>query len=1301
MNDQVTPHGGTLKGIAVINKACKSVALTLVLGMTALLCEPAAAQETVCARVKIEIKQELTLERQAFDAEMRITNSLPATPLTEVSIDVKVTDELGTPVAVTTDPNDLNAKFFLRQTQKQNIDNTTGTGQVAPQAVATINWLLIPAPGSAGNTPFGKRYLVGATLRYRLGTEVHVMELNPDAITVKPLPLLTLDYFLTRDVVADDPFTAPIEAPEPYTLGVRVKNSGMAPAKELKIASAQPRIIENLQGLPITFQILGSYVQDLPANNSLLINFGDIAPSSSKMGRWQMESNLAGTFVDFTATFTHADELGGALTSLLQATNAHLLVRDVRVDLPGRDVVRDFLAVDGTALNIYESEGQDSTVTDRSAEATLTATGAGYRLSMPATAGFFYVRKPDPYGGQKLLGPVLRADAKAMAVENVWLSKVKNADTKQWEYWFNVFDVNSPGSYDLAFRDQSTEPRPPVLQFIPDRVVKEKVQLGFLVEASSPNGKPVTLTAEPLPTGATFHDQGGGIGVFDWTPAVGQAGEYVINYRASDGSLSGTRSAKIRVESAEPPPGPAIPLLVGPLAGAEIASLRPQLQVLTGQASNDPTQSVLFELYADAALTNKLGESTQAKNPTEGQPTVWALAEDLNDNTHYYWRARGVASGDVNSAWVDGNFFANLFNDPPDSFNLTAPASGIEVGSLTPTLALTNAQDRDGDAVTYSFEVFTDTTLTQRHDAVTGLAPDASGTTAWTLTVALTNHAIYYWRAVATDEHGAQTMTPLRAFTVFTGNSPPTAPTPVSPINGVDVTTAGVATLTTQGSTDTDLDALTYEFEIDTVPTFDSSNRRASGPIPAAGGATSWPVNALSENQRYFWRVKAGDGRAESEWASSEFLMDALNEAPSTPIVANPGDRAWVATLLPTLETHPATDPENDSLRYRFEVYRDVGMRTLVASSTVGQLLWPLDTPLQDKTTHYWRVRAEDPEGAVSAWSAAMTLFVSTGAYVSPSLALTEPNTITDARDGLPRIVWTGTDPNIEPTIALYYDQAGSGFAGTKIVDGLRQDAGTHTGSYAWSLSGLTPGAYYVYGVIYDDQGLGRAYAPGAVVIPTAPQLGGVQASATSGLQLREGRDSGNVQVNLSRAPTADVIVPVSSSDTTEATVAPNQLVFTSTNWSTPQSVTVIAVADGVKDGDQPFSVSVGKAVSRDPHYIGLSATPLAGTVLDQNLDANTGLAMSRYLLVSKQRDRRTGDWKYRYQAVLSNNGAAVKGVTAEIANAPGFRVVMGKLRYGAVGQNESVLSDKEIVLLSATDIGSDQPVIYWAIKVQ
>ena len=43
-------------------------------GLTLTSATEAAAQ--VCAQVKIEIVQELTLERQAFDAHMRITNGL-------------------------------------------------------------------------------------------------------------------------------------------------------------------------------------------------------------------------------------------------------------------------------------------------------------------------------------------------------------------------------------------------------------------------------------------------------------------------------------------------------------------------------------------------------------------------------------------------------------------------------------------------------------------------------------------------------------------------------------------------------------------------------------------------------------------------------------------------------------------------------------------------------------------------------------------------------------------------------------------------------------------------------------------------------------------------------------------------------------------------------------------------------------------------------------------------------------------------------------------------------------------------
>lgn len=64
------------------------------LSLTVLCClmasaMPAQAAPTACASVKIEIRQELTLERQGFDAHMRINNGFDNLGLTNVDIDVK------------------------------------------------------------------------------------------------------------------------------------------------------------------------------------------------------------------------------------------------------------------------------------------------------------------------------------------------------------------------------------------------------------------------------------------------------------------------------------------------------------------------------------------------------------------------------------------------------------------------------------------------------------------------------------------------------------------------------------------------------------------------------------------------------------------------------------------------------------------------------------------------------------------------------------------------------------------------------------------------------------------------------------------------------------------------------------------------------------------------------------------------------------------------------------------------------------------------------------------------------------
>ena len=1268
-------------------------ALCLCIGFNA----PLFAQESVCARVKIEIKQELTLERQAFDAEMRITNSLPATALTQVEVQVRVTDENGTPATVTTDPNDLTAQFFIRQTH----DDTAGDGQVAANSTAVLNWLLIPAPGSAGNTPSGKRYLVGATLRYLYGNELQEMQLSPDAITVKPMPSLTLDYFLTRDVIADDPMTAEIEAPEPYTLGVRVKNSGLAEAKALKIDSAQPKIIENNQGLAVNFMLLGSYVQDAPVVNTLLIDFGDIAPASAKMGRWLMESNLAGKFVEFNATFTHSDELGGALTSLLEATHAHLLVRDVRVDLPGRDLVRDFLSVDGSNYRVYESESVDSDVTDRSGEATLSAAGGGYQLSLPASQGFLYVRKADPYHGQMALGTVMRGDAKQMASENVWLSKTKNADTKQWEYWFNVFDANSPGNYQVGFKPLDQVPAPPVLQFIPDRVVKEQQQVSFLVEASSPMGKAVAITAGPLPAGATFQDQHDGTAVFDWTPEQGQAGSYAINYVASDGTLSGTRSAKIRVDSKTAPEGPATPRIVAPLAGAEVQSQRPWLQVQTGEDSADPTTSVTFEIYADEAMHELVAQGAVARNATVGAPTQWQPPADLDDNTVYHWRARAVG-GDLNSGWVTGTFFVNLFNDAPASFNLRSPAPDATTASLTPLLSASNAVDVDGDAVRYAYEIYSDSALSQLHDRVAELPPGDQGYSEWQVSVPLENGASYYWRVVATDEHGAITVTPARLLKVDTSAAAPEAPSLVAPLPGAYVTTAGQATLQVRNGAAPAGAVVSYVFEVDTVSSFNSSSKQIS-PLLAAGanGQTSWTAANLVENAHYYWRARAMIGEVASPWVQGHFVLDAQNEAPWVPVLEYPGDGAWITSASPTFTVYPSQDPEEDAISYSFELYSDAALSTRLASGSSANPNWLPAGGLEDGGQYFWRARAQDARGAASAWSAVAGFRVDTGQYTPPTVAVVRPATLVDASTRQATLEWTGTSPNGEPRIALYYDSTGQGFAGTRIVEGLSQDSASQGGSYVWNMAGLPAGPYYVYAVIYDDRGSSKAYAPGTLVIPAEPRVGQLVIKPVGTGRVLEGGSSPVVEVALSRAPTRPVTVPLSSGNMAQGTVSPRELVFTPDDWRSARRAWMTPVRDKIADGDQPVDMTVGNASSLDPQFMGSAGGVVKVVAADDGVQTDpAGLWVSAYQLTSKTYSESSKRWTYRYRVTMSNRGPRVNTVIAKIVSAPGMQLIAYNLRFGAIDRDDSALSEEEIVLGSATDLGDQDPPLTWELKV-
>lgn len=80
--------------------------------------------------------------------------------------------------------------------------------------------------------------------------------------------------------------------------------------------------------------------------------------------------------------------------------------------------------------------------------------------------------------------------------------------------------------------------------------------------------------------------------------------------------------------------------------------------------------------------------------------------------------------------------------------------------------------------------------------------------------------------------------------------------------------------------------------------------------------------------------------------------------------------------------------------------------------------------------------------------------------------------------------------------------------------------------------------------------------------------------------------------VVLTSKPSAKVVIPLASKDTTEGTV-PVELVFDPEAWSDPHTVTITGVDDVLSDGGQAYDITLGPTVSTDAMYDGVVLEPL------------------------------------------------------------------------------------------------------------
>jgi len=112
--------------------------------------------------------------------------------------------------------------------------------------------------------------------------------------------------------------------------------------------------------------------------------------------------------------------------------------------------------------------------------------------------------------------------------------------------------ANCPGNHAPQFNYPPTPPNGGFFVACPD----QGQSFSFTVSASDPDpGDVVTITHSGLPPGATLTcnpPSNPNSCVFNWTPTVGQIGNYVVNLTASDGQTSTLTSVNLKVDCITP-----------------------------------------------------------------------------------------------------------------------------------------------------------------------------------------------------------------------------------------------------------------------------------------------------------------------------------------------------------------------------------------------------------------------------------------------------------------------------------------------------------------------------------------------------------------------------------------------------------------------------------------------------------------------------------------------------------------------------------------------------------------------------
>lgn len=389
-------------------------------------------KESVCATVRLELKQRLTMTRQAVRGTLTVVNGSATEAMRDITLNFVVTDPKGNV-----------ATRHIMEIGTESLEGFTGAldynsgWTLGAKETGVATFLFIPTRYAAPDEPVQYTFAGTITFRDPFTGEMMTRELETERLTVTPSPVLDLTYFMQRDILGDDPLTTTVEPIVPAQFSLLINNKGNGDATKVKMLTNQPEVVENEKGLLVDIEIQSSQLnggdKTMALGQAVATDFGTIPAKSTAYAQWWMTSTLTGHFTNYDVHATHLTSYDNPDLTLLDQVTIHELIHQIEV--PGGEsqtppligfMCNDVEDYDDMPDQMYLSDGTTAPVTVVASASTQPrdeSTDQFLLTVYPGQEGWNYGSVADPTGGNRRLLRVQRWDGSAgevLPLANFW-----------------------------------------------------------------------------------------------------------------------------------------------------------------------------------------------------------------------------------------------------------------------------------------------------------------------------------------------------------------------------------------------------------------------------------------------------------------------------------------------------------------------------------------------------------------------------------------------------------------------------------------------------------------------------------------------------------------------------------------------------------------------------------------------------------------------------------------------------------------------------------------------------------------